>query len=329
MERLGLCLIAFLLLFSCKPKLKEHPIQFYHWKTKVELGEIEKEYLQELNSDKLYIRVFDIVQENAQSKPTAIIQEFDSKSLSIEYIPTIYIVNDVFIGISTDDAKELAENSHRLIEQIAIDNQFPDFNEIQIDCDWTESTRENYFQFLEELKTISNKKITSTLRLHQVKFKNKSGVPPIDKVYLMCYATSSPIEEIEKNSILDLPLLKDYLNTIDEYPLDLDVALPIYSWAIVTNHLGKKKLINAVSEEDLKTADYKKRSDGLYEVQTDVFLKGIYLNQGFKIKLETIPIELLKETRQFLDSKIKTEFDIVYYHLDATFLSRYSVEDLK
>src|SRR5690606_2105981 len=171
---------------------------------------------------------------------------------------------------------------------------FENFDEIQIDCDWTESTRDSYFQFLKELKEISQKNIGSTLRLHQVKFRNKTGIPPADKVYLMCYATSSPIEEIEKNSILDLELLKDYLNDVDRYLLKKDVALPIYSWAIVTNHLGKKKLINGVSASDLDNENYKKLKDGFYRIEADTFLKGIYINKGFEVKLETISAELLR-----------------------------------
>ena len=68
----------------------------------------------------------------------------------------------------------------------------------------------------------------------------------------MCYSTSSPLADTPENSILDVTTLKNYLSGIGEYPLKLDIALPIYSWGIVTNHLGKHKLINAVSEENLK-----------------------------------------------------------------------------
>lgn len=325
----SLFLLILLLLWSCHSKPRHHSIQFYHWKTIAQIGDVEKSYFEELKSEKLYLRVFDIVKTQGSPTPTAVIQSFDSKSLNAEYIPVVYIINEVFSGMEQNSVKKLAKDSFEMIQQIAEANHFSTYTEIQIDCDWTESTKDAYFQFLTELKTLSHKNISSTLRLHQVKFRNKTGIPPVGKVYLMCYATSSPIEEIEKNSILDLDLLKDYLENINEYPLKFDVALPIYSWAIVTNHVGEKKLINGVSEEDLTTSDFKKLSNGLYEVQEDVFLRGIYLNPEFKIKVETIPISLLKETREFLDSKIKTDFDLVYYHLDGLFLNRYLVDDLK
>lgn len=329
MARKIVFLLSILFIWSCDSEPKQHKIQFYHWKTIAEIGEVEQDYFQKLNTDKLYLRVFDLVKSQGKPMPTAIIQSFDVNKLDAEYIPVVYITNEVFAGMGKVEVEELAKNTFQMIQQIAVSNQFSHYSEIQIDCDWTESTKGNYFQFLTELKNQSHKNISSTLRLHQVKFRNKTGVPTADKVYLMCYATSSPIEEIEKNSILDVNLLKDYLENINDYPIPFDVALPIYSWAIVTNHLGKKKLINGVSEADLNSVEFKKQQDGIYEVQEDVFLRGIYLNPGFKIKVETIPISLLKETREFLDSKIKTDFDLVYYHLDGLFLNRYLVDDLK
>jgi len=329
MKKLIFLLFFQTIFFGCKPEQKSHPIQFYHWKSNADIGQTEIEYFKELNSNKLYIRLFDVVQKGGRPEPTAVLQNFDSKKLNTAYIPTVYFVNEVFYKLSAAENQKLAENVFELIRNISKNYGFENFDEIQIDCDWTESTRDSYFQFLKELKEISQKNIGSTLRLHQVKFRNKTGIPPADKVYLMCYATSSPIEEIEKNSILDLELLKDYLNDVDRYPLKTDVALPIYSWAIVTNHLGKKKLINGVSASDLDNENYKKLKDGFYRIEADTFLKGIYLNKGFEVKLETISAELLRQTREFLDSKIKSDFEIVYYHLDQMFLKRYTIADLK
>lgn len=322
-----LFIFCFLSSIACKTKERTHPVQFYYWKSNVEIGEAEKAYFNDLQANKLYIRVFDLVVEQGEIKPTAIINDFDAHSLKAQFIPVVFITNEVF-QTNTDFAK-MATNLYSLIQQIAEQNHFPAFSEIQIDCDWTDSTKENYFTFLKELKSVSEKQITCTLRLHQIKFKNKTGVPPVDKGYLMCYATSSPIEEEEKNSILDVALLKDYLQNINQYPIEFDVALPIYSWAIVTNHLGKKKLINGVSQLDLENENYQKLSANWYEANEDVFLRGIYLNKGFKIKLETISPELLHESKQFLDKKINSEFDWVYYHLDSLFLTRYTRKDLQ
>jgi len=38
---------------------------------------------------------------------------------------------------------------------------------------------------------------------------------------------------------------------------------------------------------------------------------------------------LLKETKEYLNEKVKTDYDIVYFHLSKGFLSRFSENDLK
>ncbi|MDQ1159633.1 hypothetical protein QE422_000001 [Chryseobacterium sp. SORGH_AS 447] len=215
----------------------------------------------------------------------------------------------------------LAESINGLIQKKVSDFQFKTYNEIQIDCDWTAGTRDDYFKFLNRLKKISGKSVTCTLRLHQVKDKNLTGVPPVDKVYLMCYSTSSPLENSDRNSILDVNTLRSYLSKIEDYPIkNIEVALPIYSWGIVTNHLGKHRLINALSRKDLQSPDFKRISDTEAEILKDGFYFGHYLNKGFKIKVEEISDEQLREVISFLEKKIKP-FDIIYYQLDRKFVT--------
>jgi hypothetical protein len=51
--------------------------------------------------------------------------------------------------------------------------------EIQIDCDWTAGTKNDYFKFLKKLKAISQKK-SLLHEAHQVKIK-VLGIPPVKK----------------------------------------------------------------------------------------------------------------------------------------------------
>ena len=303
-------------------------IQFYHWKSTVDFNETEVQLFKNLRSNKLYLRLFDVDTKNGIVEPIGAINKFDSQTLSADYIPVIFITNRTFTNTTPNKITILAEHVSILISRITSDTKIFNFEEIQIDCDWTATTKENYFLFLETLKKITNKNITCTLRLHQVKFKKTTGIPPVKKVYLMCYATSNPIQNDGENSILDLDLLKDYLQKINDYPISFDIALPIYSWAIVTNHLGKSKLINAVTQSDLSTVNFKKDNNNFTAID-DTFLKGFYVNKGFTIKVETISPELLNETKTFLKSKINQPYDIVYYHLDSIFTNRYSLKDLQ
>lgn len=312
-------LFAFFLVTSCN-KAKEHPYSFYYWKTHLALNETEKKSLNESTDPFLYTRFFDVDKVGEKFQPVAVITKDKSFETDKQIVPTVFITNQTFLHIQKEEIHFLAESIHQLIQKKAKDYQLKINNEIQIDCDWTAGTKDDYFEFLKELKKISQKEITCTLRLHQVKDKNITGTPSVEKVYLMCYSTSSPVENSDKNSILDLNIMTSYLSKLENYPIKkIEVALPIYSWGIVTNHLGKHKLINALSVKDLDNPDFKKISDKEIEILKDGFYFGNFLNKGFKIKVEEISQEQLESATKFLDKKIST-YNIIYYQLDSKFV---------
>lgn len=317
--------IFLILFFAGCNKKTEHPTDFYYWRSNYSISQQEKKVVEDLEVKNIYVRFFDVDKKEIKPKPIGILKNFDSNKLQVNYIPTVFITNRTFAGLNTEQVKELANNINKLISDIALSGDLDKYNEIQIDCDWTKSTKNNYFLFLKELKDITNKNISATLRLHQVKYKNREGIPPLEKMVLMCYATENPNEVEERNSILDIKLAKDYLKDVDQYPIQLDVALPIYSWAIVTNQVGKIKLINSFSEDRLKDKPVINKGKGIYEVTDDFFLENFYLSKGFKIKVETISESLLKDTKAFLDEKLKNDYRIIYYHLDEKFINNYNI----
>ncbi|RLJ30802.1 hypothetical protein CLU97_0196 [Chryseobacterium sp. 7] len=314
---LFICLLF--LIVSCK-KNENHPYTFYYWKTKLKVDNEEKKALDKATTPYLYTRFFDVDKVNGKFQPVAVITKDQSFQTNKQIVPTVFITNQTLLGISADEIKFLAESIHHLIQKKAKEYHLKTNNEIQIDCDWTAGTRNDYFKFLKELKRVSGKEITCTLRLHQVKDKKQTGIPPVEKVYLMCYSTSSPLEKSDKNSILDVNILKSYLSKMEDYPIKkIEVALPIYSWGIVTNHLDKHKLINALSKRDLENPNFKKISDHEIEVLKDGFYFGSYLNKGFTVKVEEISEEQLEDVIQFLQKKIP-HFTIIYYQLDSKFV---------
>jgi hypothetical protein len=111
--------------------------------------------------------------------------------------------------------------------------------------------------------------------------------------------------------------------------LNFDVALPLFSWAVVTNHLGQIKLINNVNRNNLDMTFLRPLTADSYEVIGDFFSHGFYLSKGFTVRLESISPELLREAKDYLNHKIKKEYDIVYYHLDEPFLQQYTIQDLQ
>ena len=320
-----------IVLFACTPK-RSHDVDFYYWKSKCTIGETERDYFNQLKSKRLFVGLFDVDIEGNKAFPVGQIQAFGKDVLpndSTKVIPVVFITNQTFLDYVNDSAVErLAANVNSTIAHI-METAGVAYDEIQIDCDWTQRTKEPYFRFLKQLADQSGHNISCTLRLHQIRDYQKTGVPPVERGSLMCYATSSPLEGDTRNSILDMELLKAYTVNINEYPLDFDVILPIYSWGIVTNHVGEVKLINGLTEDDLQTPMFEKTGDNLFLVKEDGFLQGMYVNSGFTIKIETITPELLAEAKQYLDRQIGKDFAWVYFHLSQGFLNRYTIDNLK
>lgn len=314
--------LLFLFAVSCQQQ-ESKPYTYYYWRTHLTLNEVEKSALNKADIPYLYTRFFDIEKVNGKFQPVGVITKSADFKTDKEIVPVVFIKNDVFYDITLEEINFLATNIFSLIKKKQSEFGLKVSKEIQIDCDWTAGTNKQYFHFLEKLKEISGKEITCTLRLHQVKNSKLSGYPPVSKVYLMCYSTSSPLENSTKNSLLEVEILKDYLKNIEKYPIAMDVALPIYSWGIVTNHVGKHKLINALSIKDLENPNFKKLSEHSAEILKDGFYFGTYLNKGFTIKVEEIPEKDLTETLQFIDRKLNKSFNVVYYHLDSKFTGNY------
>lgn len=316
-------LVFFLLIISllgCSSTKEEHPIDFYYWRSLYSISSFEKQKVAELKVGRLYTRFFDVDKIHGKIQPIGLIQNFKADDqLSLEYVPTVFITNRTFADTNRTQVAQLAKNVANFIRETAERGELRDYSEIQIDCDWTASTKDHYFYFLEELKKASKKKLSATLRLHQVKFRKKEGVPPLDKMVLMCYATENPTEGSTKNSILDVGIAKDYLQNIESYPVELDIALPIYSWAIITNHLGKVRLVNSFSEQNLLNQPVKKIGEGLYQAYDDFFIEKLYISKGFTVKVETVSPAVLDEMKQFLDQKLTHPYHLIYYHLDERF----------
>lgn len=330
MKRLLPYVLVFAMLLSACTSKRSHSVDFYYWKSKCAIGETERDYFSQLNSHRLFLRLFDVDVENGIAVPVGQIQSFSKEQLpsaDVEVIPVVFITNRTFQHYVDDEAIEkIVANVCSGIDHFMQDVEY---TEIQIDCDWTTSTRDAYFRFLKALAERSHRQISCTLRLHQIRDRRDTGVPPVERGSLMCYATSSPMEGMTRNSILDMELLKSYTKNINDYPLPFDVILPIYSWGIVTNHLGKVKLINGLTDDDLQTPMFEKMEENKYLVKEDGFLQGMYINSGFTVKIETIDSELLAEAKQYLDNQIKRDFGWVYFHLSKGFLTRYTIKELK
>lgn len=328
MKNILLYILFILLFIGCK---KPKETSFYFWKTTYKTTSLEREYLNELQVKKLYVRFFDIDLRNNQPIPVAEI-DIKEKNTTQEIIPVVFITNETFKPLNKSALETLAKNTIQEIRFLYPKISDRKIKEIQFDCDWTTTTKGKYFYFINLMKSLApDVEFSATIRLHQIKYRNTTGVPTVHKGVLMYYATENPLTSTDKNSILENTEAAKYIDNINQYPIHLDVALPIYSWAIIENELGDKRLVNGIRNETLNdTTLYSKIADNYYNVKKEHTLNGLYINQDFKIKVEEISNHNLLLAKKNILSKLKNkELTTIFFQLDSSNLTHYTIHDLK
>lgn len=322
LKKYFLCLILFLLFISCKQK--EHPVvSFYYWKTNFSLSELEKKTLKENRVQKLYIRYFDLDlhPKTNEAYPLSPIH-FLSKPNVDKIVAVVYIKNKVML--KTDlEVEELAQQTVDFINLINAKNHLS-CQEIQIDCDWTLKSKANYLEFMDCFKKISNKKLSATIRLHQVKYFQKTAIPNVDSGILMYYNMGT-IAANSLNSIYDQSIAERYISSLKNYPLTLNYALPIYSWGV---HIRDDKVIGVRSK--MKVLDLRKDSHFIqkekfqFEVKVSNYRNGTFYKKGDMLKIEAISADDLKEMAENLsENSMVLPKEIIFYDLDEFNIKNY------
>ena len=207
----------------------------YYWKTDLNLSDYELNCMQRLQVKRLYVRLFDVEIQNGKPRPRAVLMIKNANvPAKIEVVPVVYILNHVFKTLDLAGMRHMAQSI--LAKAKIMNGQMKSTSkEFQIDCDWTEKTRVNYFKFLELVQAQlgqENITLTATIRLHQVKYRLKTGVPPIKRGMLMAY-NLTPVKNFKaQNSILTIDELNTYITNLGDYPLELDVVLPAFNWKV-------------------------------------------------------------------------------------------------
>jgi len=312
----------FLLLASCS-KNDKPIIAFYYWKTNLKFSKTEKEVLKDNEVSKLYIRYFDIGLQPQTKVPFPIspIHFYDSIQ-HFEIVPIVFIQNKVMLQ-SNLDVEDLAQKTIHLIDEINAANRIK-YTEIQIDCDWSLDSKNNYLKFIEQVKKLSHKKLSATIRLHQVKYFKKTKIPNVDSGVLMFYNMGS-IAPDSLNSIYSREISERYLKSLKKYPLPLDFALPIYSWAI---HIRNQKVLGLRSKlnfgELKKDKNFEQISPVFFRVKQSNYKNGVYYEENDLLKTETISSEDLKEMADDLnDNTAQPPKEIIFYDLDEFNLKNY------
>lgn len=318
------CICAFGL--GCKHNSPPRTVApaFYHWKTELRLTAETRSYLDSVGAKKLYIKFFDVDWDMATAQPVPLTTlEMDTSQLAgLEIVPVIFITNRTLLNLPMPEIDSLTSRILKKINSIALHP----IAEVQFDCDWTAQTQAKFFALLTSFKhQLANKPplLSATIRLHQLKYPEKTGVPPVDRGMLMCYNMGELETWETKNSILDLQISQTYLPSQSqyEYALPLDIALPIFRWGVLFRDGQMIKLLNDLSEKDLRDSNrFKKIGGNRFKVLKSTYLQAHYLYSGDQIRLEAVEQKTLTEVAALLSSKLQLEpaLTVAFYHLDTS-----------
>lgn len=295
-------LIVSILFIIKNEKSQDLTISFYSWENSFNQKEItEKLYIKVL--DIAYSTKLEIIKSNLQEKPK-------------DFIPVVYITNETMQNV------DFSLISNAIIQGL----KNYEFKELQIDCDWSNSTQSNYFKLLEDLKTKLNKTLSATIRLHQIKYYTKTGIPNVDYGVLMYYNMSNITDINTKNSILDNDIAKKYHYNFENYKLKLKLALPLYSQAIQFRENKALSIFEGVEKNDFD-ANFIEISPNLYKVSNSTYFKGRYIYKDDVFRFEDVKKEDLKIALEDFMNLTKNRFDeIIFYTLK--YKNKFDLENL-
>lgn len=326
---LVLCFVA------CKNNRKPRETEraFYYWKSIFAPTSYEKQRADSLGVTTIYMKLFDVVWNKTKNAPEPVAKLLVKDTawlLQKKIIPAVFITNECFYEQDSAQIGQLAKNINGLADKLAEQNGFGGFPELQIDCDWSGTTRDRYFQLLRTLKALNGKRRTAaTIRLHQVKYKQSAGIPPVDRGLLMCYNMGDLQQEQVKNSIIDPQEFQRYIQRVATYPLPLDAGLPLFSWVVIFDKGQFAGLIRNAMDLSGAPAVFKPSGAG-YRVLKDTLLGGRPVKTGQFLRPEHSDIAAVKAVGRSLSKKLSNQrLSVALYHLDSVTLSKYSFYELE
>jgi hypothetical protein len=330
----SILVLCFITLPSCH-HYRTVNTSFYYWKTVYKTNPTEQAYLQHFHSRKLYVRIMDVDMDESGAMPVPISPiTFPAKLPdTVAIVPVVFIVNNILKNISRPQLDDLAGKISNFVDGKVRQAGKTTFDELQIDCDWTASTRENYFYLLKKLRQVpylKSRRFSATLRLHQIKNQKGSGIPPVDRVMLMCYNMGNLRKYGQQNSILEISELKKYLgDNVRDYPMPVDVGLPLFSWAVAfRNHeyIGIAKRISLSNLQNKNQFIF--IGNNIYQAKTDLPDDGLKTND--EVRWEAVSPNDLHLTAGYLAPLIKADtLNVIYFHLDEPVVKAYTYADLE
>ena len=258
--RILMALVAIAALPGCGKRVERSgnfaPVNsIYHWKTVFDLDSAEMAFLQKHDIGRIYVRMFDVAPEyDFLNSTTDVVPIATTKFVSpipdgVEIVPVTYITIEALRAMADREEEIAALIVERMLAMCSY-NKCGKINELQLDCDWTRTTKESYERVCGVVKELLNAKgiaLSITVRLHQL----RETPPPADSGVLMLYNTGALKRPETENSILSYDDVKMYVRPT-EYPIPLDYAYPIFGWGV---KFAGDRFVSIVSYESNEMSD--------------------------------------------------------------------------
>lgn len=310
---------------------------FYYWKTQWSNPLPLQPYISQHGISRLYMRFFDVGWDEPAhaAQPLSPLQIEAALPVGVEVIPVVFIANRVFHNTAPGAVEVLADNVWRKVDKMATAAGMT-LREVQLDCDWSDRTRPRYFHFLEHLRRkLHGRKLrlSSTLRLHQIKYPERTGVPPVDRGMLMFYNFGRLGADEPRSSIFNVEDAERYASYIASYTLPLDLSLPIFSWSVHSREQAVLGLIEKVEPRDIEAAgDFRLLRPGRYQAERPLFFRGRYFREGDELALEQTTPQVTRQAAVVAarGAGSQKHFDTVaFFDLDERTLRHYAHRDLQ
>jgi len=311
------------------PRYLAAPVRasLHSWSTRWSPDSAQGRLLDSLRG-RIYLRLLDVDLDPRTRAPTAIAPlVFEAPwPAGREAVPTVFLRERALRGL---DSTAIDVLSSRLVHaaRTTLGSRSVPWKELQLDCDWSAGTRDAYFALLRATgrRLDSGRTVSSTLRLHQVRDRQRMGVPPVKRVLLMLYnmgpASADPTDTVQ----LDLSSTTPWLPALESYPLRMDLALPVWTWWL---HLRDTTVVGLVEgqlpDPALETA-LEPVGPGRYRLRRSTWVAGTFFREGDVVKVESATPEALERLVALVAPHLKPDpgRDVSFFSLDALPSSRF------
>jgi hypothetical protein len=277
----------------------------YHWKTVFGIDSTELAFLQKQEIDRIYLRMFDVATEpdflNGATEivPIATTRFTSPIPNNVEIVPVTYITIDALMAMAGRETEIASLIVERLMAMSSY-NGCGKTKEIQLDCDWTATTKEIYNKLCRAAMEVLQSKsveLSITVRLHQL----KETPPPADRGVLMLYNTGALKDPYTDNSILNIFDVEPYIKPT-EYSIPLDYAYPAFGWGVKFNN---DKFVSIVPYEESEVSGKE------------------------HIRYERPSVQAILEVKELVEDVLgKPQRGNIIYHLDYSQLKHYTDNEI-